>query len=222
MQFKTAFGAVFAALSVSGAASAEFVGVVGGQTSVLLDFELIGSVTDLELTGVSGGVITPGNLGPDSIAFAITSPYAGAVGSDFMYDTDDFITTFSGTIAHRGTITFNDSITLGNFDIAFNEGLGAFAVSDTFFDGTGLGALFQIGLPLTISPLEQTFDVMGDLLITQNFATILLDLGLTDTDLTGADVGDAFVQGYNQAIPGPGPLALATLAVVGASRRRRR
>jgi MYXO-CTERM domain-containing protein len=221
MQFKTASGAVIAALSLGGVASAEIVGVVGGQTSVLLDLELIGSVTDLELTGASGGVITPGNLGPDSVAFAITSPYAGAVGSDFQYDSDDFIATFSGTIAHRGTITFNDSITLGNFDIAFDEGLGAFAVFDTFFDGTGLGALFQIGLPLTIAPLEQTFDVMGDLLITQNFATILLDLGLTDTDLTGADVGDAFVQGFNQAVPGPGPLVLAAVAVIGARRRRR-
>jgi hypothetical protein len=221
MQFKTASGAVIAALSLGGVASAEIVGVVGGQTSVLLDLELIGSVTDLELTGASGGVITPGNLGPDSVAFAITSPYAGAVGSDFQYDSDDFIATFSGTIAHRGTITFNESITLGNFDIAFDEGLGAFAVFDTFFDGTGLGALFQIGLPLTIAPLEQTFDVMGDLLITQNFATILLDLGLTDTDLTGADVGDAFVQGFNQAVPGPGPLMLAAIAAVGVRRRRR-
>ena len=221
MQFKTASCAAIAALSLSGVASAEIVGVVGGQTSVFLDLELIASVTDLELTGVSGGVITPGNLGSDSIAFAITSPYAGAVGSDFRYDSDDFITTFSGTIAHRGTITFNDSITLGNFDIAFDEGLGVFTVSDTFFDGTGLGALFAIGLGSEgqfISPLEQTFDVMGDLLITQNFATILLDLGLTDTDLTGADVGDAFVQGFN--IPGPGGLALAGLALFGTRRRR--
>ena len=49
MQFKTASGAVIAALSLSGVASAEIVGVVGGQTSVLLDLELIGSVTDLDI-----------------------------------------------------------------------------------------------------------------------------------------------------------------------------
>ena len=220
MLFKTVSGAAIAALSIGSVASAEFVGIVGGQTSVLLDLELIASVTDLDLTGVSGGVITPGNLGADSVAFAITSPYAGAAGSDFMYDTDDFFGSFSGTIAHRGTITFNDSITLGNFDIAYDAGLEAFTVSDTVFDGTGLGALFAVGIT-DASPLEQTFDVMGDLLITQNFATILLDLGLTDTDLTGADVGDAFVQGFNQAIPGPGPLVLAAIAVVGARRRRR-
>jgi len=220
MLFKTVSGAAIAALSIGSVASAEFVGIVGGQTSVLLDLELIASVTDLDLTGVSGGVITPGNLGADSVAFAITSPYAGASGSDFMYDTDDFFGSFSGTIAHRGTLTFNDSITLGNFDIAYDADLEAFTVSDTFFDGTGLGALFAVGIT-DASPLEQTFDVMGDLLITQNFATILLDLGLTDTDLTGADVGDAFVQGFNQAIPGPGPLVLATIAVVGVRRRRR-
>jgi hypothetical protein len=210
--------AVVVASGFAASAHADMVKVVGGQTSVLLDLELIGNVTDLELTGVSNDTIVPGNLGPDSVAFAITSPDAASNPTTFMYDTDDFITTFSGTIAHRGTITFNDSITLGNFDIAFDEGLGVFTVSDTFFDGTGIGALFSIGLPLTISPLEQTFDLTGDLLITQNFATILLDLGLTDTDLTGADVGDAFVQGFN--IPGPGGLALAGLALFGTRRRR--
>jgi MYXO-CTERM domain-containing protein len=212
---------VVAASGFAASAHAEMVEVVGGQTSVLLDLELIGSVTDLVLTGVSNDTIVPGNLGPDSVAFAITSPDAASNPTTFMYDTDDFITTFSGTIAHRGTITFNDSITLGNFDIGFDEGLGVFTVSDTFFDGTGIGALFSIGLPLTISPLEQTFDLTGDLLITQHFATILLDLGLTDTDLTGADVGDAFVQGFNQAVPGPGPLMLAAVAAIGARRRRR-
>lgn len=221
MQFKTASCAAIAALSLGGVANADFVGVVGGQTSVLLDFELISSVTDLELTGVSDGVVLPGNLGDESVAFTITSRYAANDATDFLYDADDFIATFSGTIAHRGTLTFNESITIGNFDIAFDEGLGAFAVSDTFFDGTGLGALFAIGLPLTISPLEQTFDAVGDLLVTENFATILLDLGLTTVDLTGADVGDAFIQGYNQAIPGPGPLVLAAIAAAGARRRRR-
>jgi hypothetical protein len=209
--------AVIAASGFAASAHADMVEVVGGQTSVLLDLELIGSVTDLVLTGVSNDTIVPGNLGPDSVAFAITSPDAASNPTTFMYDTDDFSDSFSGVIGHRGTITFNDSITLGNFDIGYDAALEAFTVSDTFFDGSGLGALFAVDIT-DAAPGEATFDVMGDLLITANFATILLDLGLTTTDLTGADVGDAFVQGLN--IPGPGGFALAGLALFTARRRR--
>ena len=110
--------AVIAASGFAASANADMVEVVGGQTSVLLDLELIGSVTDLVLTGVSDDTIVPGNLGPDSVAFAITSPDAASNPTTFMYDTDDFFGTFSGVIGHRGTITFNDSITLGNLDAA--------------------------------------------------------------------------------------------------------
>lgn len=209
--------AVIAASGFAASANADMVEVVGGQTSVLLDLELIGSVTDLVLTGVSDDTIVPGNLGPDSIAFAITSPDAASNPTTFMYDTDDFFGTFSGVIGHRGTITFNDSITIGNFDVGYDFALEAFTVTDTVFDGTGLGSVFAIGITDAAAG-EATFDVTGDLLITANFANILLDLGLTDTDLTGADVGDAFLQGLN--IPGPGGLALAGLALFGSRRRR--
>ena len=190
---------------------------IGSLCAVIAASGFAASVTDLVLTGVSDDTIVPGNLGPDSVAFAITSPDAASNPTTFMYDTDDFFGTFSGVIGHRGTITFNDSITLGNFDIAYDADLEAFTVNDTFFDGTGLGALFAVGIT-DAAPGEATFDVMGDLLITSNFATILLDLGLTTTDLTGADVGDAFVQGLN--VPGPGGLALAGLALFGTRRRR--
>ena len=209
--------AVIAASGFAASANADMVEVVGGQTSVLLDLELIGSVTDLVLTGVSDDTIVPGNLGPDSIAFAITSPDAASNPTTFMYDTDDFFGTFSGVIGHRGTITFNESITIGNFDVGYDVALEAFTVTDTVFDGTGLGSVFAIGITDAAAG-EATFDVMGDLLITANFANILLDLGLTDTDLTGADVGDAFLQGLN--VPGPGGLALAGLALFGTRRRR--
>ena len=209
--------AVIAASGFAASANADMVEVVGGQTSVLLDLELIGSVTDLVLTGVSDDTIVPGNLGPDSIAFAITSPDAASNPTTFMYDTDDFFGTFSGVIGHRGTITFNESITIGNFNVGYDFALEAFTVTDTVFDGTGLGSVFAIGITDAAAG-EATFDVMGDLLITANFANILLDLGLTDTDLTGADVGDAFLQGLN--VPGPGGLALAGLALFGTRRRR--
>ena len=98
MKFSFALGAIVAASGLSVGASADLVGVVGGQTNVLLDFELISSVTDLELTGVSDGVIIPGNLGSDSVAFAITSPYAETGATTFQYDTMDFFGSFLGTI----------------------------------------------------------------------------------------------------------------------------
>ncbi|MDE0890073.1 MAG: hypothetical protein OSA40_11510 [Phycisphaerales bacterium] len=213
--------AAVAAAGVVGAASADLVDVVGGQTNVLLDFELISSVTDLELTGVSDGVIIPGNLGNDSVAFAITSPYAETGATNFQYDTMDFFGSFSGSIEHRGTLTFNEAITIGNFDIGYDAGLQAFTVSDTFFNGSGLGALFAVVID-EASPSLSTFDVTGDLLITANFATILIDLGLTSTDLTGADVGDAWIQGLNQSVPSPGALALGGIALLTSRVRRRR
>jgi MYXO-CTERM domain-containing protein len=212
--------AAVAAAGVVGAASADLVDVVGGQTNVLLDFELISSVTDLELTGISNGVIAPGNLGEGSVAFAITSPYAETGATNFQYDTMDFFGSFSGSIGHRGTLTFNEAITIGNFEIGYDAGLEAFTVSDTFFNGSGLGALFAVGIN-DASPMLSTFDVTGDLLITANFATILIDLGLTSTDLTGADVGDAWIQGLNQSVPSPGALALGGIALITSRRRRR-
>ncbi len=217
MKMRTQIGSLCAIVAVSGfatTAEADIVEVVGGQTSVLLDLELIGSVTDLVLTGVSDDTIVPGNLGPDSVAFAITSPDAASNPTTFMYDTDDFFGSFSGVVGHRGTLTFNDSITLGNFDVAFDAGTEAFTVFDT---ASNLGAIFAIGIT-DAQALEDTFTVVGDLLITANFANLLLDLGLTDTDLTGADVGDGFLQAVN--IPGPGGLALAGLALFGTRRRR--
>ena len=63
-----------------------------------------------------------------------------------MYDTDDFFGPFSGVIGHRGTITFNESITIGNFDVGYDVALEAFTVTDTVFDGTGLGSVFAIGI----------------------------------------------------------------------------
>ena len=90
-------------------ASADLVGVQGGQTNVLLDFELIEAATGLALGGVSDGVIVPGNLGEGSVAFAITGPDAAVMPTTFAYDTADFFKSFSGTIEHRGSVSFTGS-----------------------------------------------------------------------------------------------------------------
>ena len=213
---KHALAAILAG-TVASSATADLVGLVGGQTNVALDFELIEAATGLALSGVSDGVITPGNL-PESVAFAITSPYAADLPTTLSYDTGDFLGTFAGAIEHRGAVSFGGAaeLTVGNFTIGYDDVAMVFQVGDNLDLGI---ALFDVALT-EVDASANTFDAWGDLLISGDFAGLLLDLGLSDADLTGVDVGDAWVQGLNQPVPGAG--ALAVLGVAGLSRTRRR
>ena len=208
-----------AAGAVMSSASAELVGVVGGQTNVLLDFALIESATGLALAGVSKGVIAPGNLGEGSVAFNITSPLSQNLPTTFTYDTGDFFGSFAGTIEHRGAVFFTGAadVALGNFSIGYDADVMAFQVSDNLDLGIDL---FDVAIT-EATPDVNTFDVMGDLLISADFAAALIDLGLTTDDLTGVDVGDAWVEGLNQVVPAPGAVALLGVAGVVGTRRRR-
>ena len=201
---------------LTGAANAELVGTVGGQTSVALDFGLLSSAAGLDFSGVSPGVISPGNL-PDSVAFSITSPSSSSQPTTFNYDTDDFFGTFNGTIEHRGAVYFNDdAVQIGNFSIGFRESTGSFYVASTYAIEA---ILFDIGIT-SATPAADTFTATGDLLVSNEFAQFLLDAGLASSDLTGADVGDALIEGLNQAIPAPA--GLAVLGIGGLVARRRR
>ena len=214
---KHAFGAS-CVLAVVSTASADLVGVQGGQTNVLLDFELIQAATGLALAGVSDGVIVPGNLGAGSVAFAITGPDAAAFPTTFAYDTADFFDSFSGTIEHRGSVSFTGSadVTVGNFTIGYDPSTGFQVI-----DNLGLGiALFDVEIT-EAAPEVETFEVLGDLLISADFGQALLELGLAGADLTGVDVGDTWVQGLNRPVPAPGVFA-ATVAAGLIGRRRRR
>jgi hypothetical protein len=209
---------VVALLVVGGAtatASAGLVRTVGGQTNVLLDLPLLQAAANLTLTGASNGVITPGNLGPNSVAFVITPPSSANLPTTFQYDPSNFFGSFSGSINHRGSITFNNAVTVGNFEILFDNG---FKVADRV---GGLGVLFDVALT-GATPGEQTFEASGNLLVSSNFAGILLQLGLATTNLTGADVGDALIQGFNSAVPAPGAIAMLGIAAMFGVRRRRR
>ena len=214
---KHVYGAALAA-AVSSVATADFVGVVGGQTNVLLDFALIEEATGLALEGVSDGVIVPGNLGPDSVAFAITSTSSANLPTTFNYDSDDFENTFNGSIEHRGSVSFNGSadVTVGNFTVGYDAAYG-FQVIDNLDLQL---ALFDVVIA-EATPGVDTFEVTGDLQISQAFATALLELGLAGVDLTGVDVGDTFIQGFNQAVPSPGVMAVGVIAGLAARRRRR-
>lgn len=215
MRFNRTAVALALAGGFTATASAGFVQTVGGQTNVLLDLALLQAAANLQLTGVSNGVITPGNLGANSVAFVITPPTSASLPTTFRYDTADFFGTFAGSINHRGSITFNNAVTVGNFEILFDNG---FKVADRV---GGLGVLFDIALT-GATPSAATFEATGNLLVSANFASLLLQLGLASANLTGADVGDASIQGFNSAVPTPGAMAMLGVAVLSAGRRRRR
>ena len=205
--------ALVASAVVASGANADLVGIVGGQTNVTLDFDLLQSAAGLELSGITTGTLVTDQ--PSTVGFVITPPNAFDGPSTFGYDTDDFGGTFAGGIQHRGGVLFNDdSILVGNFLIGFDGGW--FVDSNVGLEGR----LFDVEITSAL-PTASNFDVGGILKVSEYFAGVLFDAGLADSDLTGAAVGSASIQGYmSSAVPAPGALALLGLGAV-ASRRRR-
>ena len=208
-----------AAAAVPFTAAAQ-VDVTGGQTSVLLDTELLSSAANLDLFGASAEVIAPGNLGPDSVAFGINARDAASLPTTFSYDPATFPAggSFSGSIEHTGSVLFNDgTIAVGNFSIGFDGARVGGDRSGFFVESTaGLtGILFDIKVN-GATAAASSLDVEGDLLVSAEFAQILIGAQIVTADLTGADVGDALVQ----AIPSPASAALLGLAGLAARRRR--
>ena len=108
------------AITTAGASHAQ-VDIVGGQTSVLLDTATLSAAASLDLSGVSGPVIAPGNLGAGSVAFPINPRSAASLPTTFSYDPANFLGTFSGTIEHTGSVLFNaGTVEVGNFTIGFD------------------------------------------------------------------------------------------------------
>lgn len=210
------------AAAIASSAGAQTVFVTGGQTNVLLDTALLASAANLNLSGVSGPVIAPGNLGADSVAFPINSR-TGNLPTTFSYDPTDFLGSFGGTIEHDGSVLFNaDAIEVGDLTIGFDNSragtLGGLA-SGFFVESTvGVAAiLFDIGAPSQLDATDDSLTIGADLLVSPEFAAFLVDQGLASSNLEGADVGDALVE----AVPAPGSAALLGLAGLCATRRRR-
>ncbi len=210
----TTMSAGIAALCIAGAASAQSFDVIGGQTSVLLDTDLLSSAAGLDLSGVAGPVISPGELGAGSVAFPINSRSAASLPTTFSYDTG--LSDFSGTIEHEGSVLFNgDSVEVGNFTIGFDPARVGGSNSGFFVESTtGVAAiLFDVENPSAVVADGTGLQIAANLLVSPEFANFL-----GDSALTGADVGDAFV---NAAIPAPGAAAMLGLAGLAAVRRRR-
>jgi hypothetical protein len=193
------------------ATQANAIPVSSGQTNVLLDVELLASV-GLTLSGVGGGTIVPGNLGPGSVAFSIIGT------TTFQYTAGTFAP-FSGTIEHAGTVSFNaNTLTVGNFTIGFDAARvsattsGFFVADNVKFPGV---ALFDIGNPSSLVATAIDLTIAADLLVSAELAGVL-----QNTALTGVDVGDALVEARSVAEPATVMLLLAGTALAGVARRR--
>ncbi len=213
-----------ASVVIAGAAGAQ-VDVTGGQTSVLLDTATLSAAASLDLSGVSGPVIAPGNLGAASVAFPINArdAHAALLPTTFSYDPGDFLGTFGGTIEHEGSVLFNDgTVEVGNFTIGFDgarAGTLGGSASGFFVESTvGIAAiLFDIAAPSQLDAGPGSLTIGADLLVSPEFGAFLFDNGLSTSNLQGADVGDALVQ----AVPAPGTVAAIAGVGLMATRRRR-
>lgn len=224
--FRNALGALAALTLVGGTvANAEMVELVDGQTSVVLDTATLSSAASLDLSSVSSDVIVPGSLA-DSVAFDINARDAVAplLPTTAMYDTTDPLNTYSGTIEHAGSVFFNnDAVEVGNFTIAFDPArvgtLGGMASGFYVESTVGIAAiLFDVKNPSSATFGSAELEIAADLLVSPEFAGFLVDQGLASADLSGADVGDALVEG--RVVPEPTTALLALLGGLVALRRR--
>lgn len=163
-----------------------------GATSVFLDVELIESVTELTLSSLNGTAEPASN--DFQVAFDVTEA------SDFVFNEEGGFTPIFGTIKHTGTVGFNgDSIFLGDFDIIFDadratDGNSGFAVVNTVDNALDNLVIFDIAAPGDLIIGVDNLDILdADLRISPEFGTGLVDLGLAETNLTGATVGNAQV-----------------------------
>jgi len=210
---------VFTAALLSSASFAFGVDVLGGQTSVALDFDALESAAGLTLSSVTPDVVSPGEL-PGSVAFGINGR-SDTLPTTFSYDPSDFLGTFSGTIEHSGSVLFNaDAIAVGDFTIGFDAGRAMGAASGFFVESAaGLSAiLFDIAAPSALTATVSELSIQADLLVSNEFATLLVNEGLASSDLTGVTVGEALV---SATVPSPGAAALFGLGSLALTRRQR-
>ena len=196
--------------------SAQTVNVIGGQTSVLLDTDLLSTAAGLDLSGVSDDVGN-GNLGPGSVLFDINPRDSASMPSTFSYTPGDFAP-FSGTVEHTGSVFFNnDTIEVGNFSIGFDANRVAGNNSGFFVESTtGISAiLFDLGSITELAPTASSLDIEGSLFVSPEFANFLGDAGLS-----GADVGDARLEA--NSVPEPGTMGVLGAGVAMTCLRRKR
>ncbi|MGK7892576.1 MAG: hypothetical protein AB4372_02720 [Xenococcus sp. (in: cyanobacteria)] len=170
------------------------VGIEDGTTSVTLDGQLIASAAGLSL---------PGDI--ENTAEPITVDFDISEASDFLFTANDGFAPIVGEIEHTGTVTFSSDlgdITVGDFAIGFdadrqNENASGFFVENTVEGVLPDGAiLFDVGNPESLEITDTDLSLgSANLLVAEEFASVLVETGLATVDLTGADVGDVSIAG---------------------------
>ncbi|MEM9413041.1 MAG: hypothetical protein AAGA30_18170 [Planctomycetota bacterium] len=196
--------------------SADPVALESGQTSILLDFDLL-SVAGLDFGGFDNDVILPGNLGPDSFAFSINGRDDADRATTFTYDSSSF-TPVSGTIEHSGSLFFNlGTVAAGNLSVGYDP-LREVGPNSGFFASSTFGLellLFDLEEFSVLDADSDSLEIQANLLISPELAFLLQNPGLA-----GTDIGDVLIEG--QAIPEPTTaLVISAWAGVVFARRRR-
>ena len=162
------------------------VGIQDGTTSVTLDEELIADATGLTVKSADN-TVEP--LDGFAVGFDISED------SDILLSKNDFAP-IAGEIEHTGTVTFSSDagdITVGDFTIAFDAHRRTGHASGFFVENT-VGEdliLFDVGIPDSLGVTDTELSLgRADLLVSEEFASFL-----GDPSLTGADVGDAAING---------------------------
>jgi hypothetical protein len=207
--------AIVSTVAISESANAATFNLTSGVTSVFLDLPTLSSV-GLNLTGAAGVV------DPVSSNFLVGFPITSNTTFRFDFSDTGAITPLGGTIEHSGSVTFNNSLTVGNFSIGFDPARSSatasgFFVRDTITTGA---ALFDVATIDTLSfnpaVAESNFNLASNLLVSPELAGVLGNAGLA-----GAEVGAASINGT--AVPEPMTIigALTAGGFLAASRRRR-
>jgi hypothetical protein len=171
--------------------------VRSGVTSVSLDAKTLKDATGLEIAGTNNTVTPTNGL---AVGFSIKP------NSSFIYTSQNGFTPIGGTIEHSGTVSLKadplGTVTVGDFSVGYDAARksdkeSGFFVRDTV-DTDAI--LFDVSNPKNLSADRNSFKVSGaDLLVSPEFNGFLNQKGLTNQNLTGADVGDVAINAISKS-----------------------
>jgi len=203
------------ALLFCGNVNAATIKVTGGDTFVQIDANALRTL-GLDITGVTGADLLSM---PGLIGFPINS-VEDVPPTTFEFDSDTLFPV-SGAIEHTGTISFDNGLTIGNFEIGYDNsrpaGTSGFYVRTTLSadpsDNIPLFDLPEItGTPAgtSVDYGETYLNIDAPLVMSPELATFFGNLGLT-----GTTVGAVSQVATAEPVPEPGAIALLLLGMLG-------